>query len=42
MQNLPPALLSKIYFEGEAYLFQEMQPIADKIKFNLIEIIIMI
>lgn len=37
MQNLPPALLGEVDFEGEAYLFQEMQPIADKIKFNLIE-----
>jgi uncharacterized protein (DUF2252 family) len=37
MQNIPPALLNEIDFEGEAYLFQEMQPIADKIKFNLIE-----
>ncbi len=37
MQNISPALLSEIDFEGEAYLFQEMQPMADKIKFNLIE-----
>jgi len=37
MQNLPPALLSEIDFEGEAHPFQEMQPIVDKIKFNLID-----
>jgi uncharacterized protein (DUF2252 family) len=36
MQNISPALLSEIDFEGEAYIFQEMQPIADKIKFDLI------
>lgn len=37
MQNIPPALLSEIDFEGESYVFQEMQPSEDKIKFELIE-----
>jgi uncharacterized protein (DUF2252 family) len=37
MQNIPPALLSEIDFQGETYVFQEMQPAADKIKFELIE-----
>ncbi|WDF56944.1 DUF2252 domain-containing protein [Mucilaginibacter sp. KACC 22063] len=37
MQNIPPALLSEIEFEGESYIFQEMQPLADKINFELIE-----
>ena len=37
MQNIPPALLSEIDFQGETYVFQEMQPSQDKIKFELIE-----
>ncbi len=37
MQNISPALLSQIIFRKEAYVFQEMQPAADKIKFELIE-----
>ena len=34
MLNLPPTLLSDIDFEVEAYLFQKMQHMADRIKFN--------
>ncbi len=37
MQNISPALLSAINFQGETYVFQEMQPAADKINFELIE-----
>lgn len=37
MQNISPALLSQIIFQDEPYVFQEMQPAADKIKFELIE-----
>ncbi|SDT14351.1 Uncharacterized conserved protein, DUF2252 family [Mucilaginibacter mallensis] len=37
MQNISPALLSAINFQGDTYVFQEMQPTADKIKFELIE-----
>ena len=37
MQNISPALLSPTVFNGNTYVLQEMQPIADKIKFELIE-----
>lgn len=37
MQNISPALLSQIIFKNDAYVFQEMQPSADKINFELIE-----
>lgn len=37
MQNISPALLSKIVFKNDTYVFQEMQPAADKINFELIE-----
>lgn len=37
MQNVSPALLSHTEFKGDSYVIQEMQPTADKIKFELIE-----
>nr|MBB6149379.1 uncharacterized protein (DUF2252 family) [Mucilaginibacter sp. SP1R1] len=37
MQNISPALLSQITFMNDVYVFQEMQPAADKINFELIE-----
>ena len=37
MQNIPPAQLSSLYFEGESYLMQEMQPTKDRINFEMIQ-----
>ena len=37
MQNISPALLSQIIFKNDVYVLQEMQPVADKINFKLIE-----
>lgn len=37
MQNVSPALLSTTVFQENAYVIQEMQPSADKIKFELIK-----
>ncbi|WP_184546801.1 DUF2252 domain-containing protein [Mucilaginibacter sp. FT3.2] len=37
MQNVSPALLSTTVFQENAYIIQEMQPSADKIKFELIK-----
>lgn len=37
MQNIPPVLLGTSIFNGDHYLFQEMQPYADKINFELLE-----
>lgn len=37
MQNISPALLRQIIFQNKAYVFQEMQPTADKIKLELIK-----
>jgi uncharacterized protein (DUF2252 family) len=37
MQNMSPALLSVTDFNGETYILQEMQPAADKIKFEMIQ-----
>jgi Uncharacterized protein conserved in bacteria (DUF2252) len=37
MQNIPPAQLSTLYFEGEHYLMQEMQPAKDRINFKMIQ-----
>nr|WP_068889453.1 DUF2252 family protein [Pedobacter panaciterrae] len=34
MQNIPPALLSTTVFKKDGYVLQEMQPFADKIKFE--------
>lgn len=36
MQNVPPALLSTTVFKEDDYVLQEMQPYADKIKFELL------
>ena len=37
MQNIPPAQLSTLYFEGDHYLMQEMQPTKDRINFKMIK-----
>ncbi len=37
MQNIPPAQLSALIFEGESYLMQEMQPTKDRINFRMIQ-----
>ncbi len=37
MQNVPPAQLSTLYFAGEHYLMQEMQPTKDRINFKMIQ-----
>ena len=37
MQNIPPALLSPLSFEGEFYVMQELQPTVDRINFEVIE-----
>ena len=37
MQNISPALLSPTVFKGNTYVLQEMQPMADRINFELIE-----
>lgn len=37
MQNIPPAQLSTLYFKGESYLMQEMQPTKDRINFEMIQ-----
>lgn len=36
MQNVSPALLSTTVFKQDNYVFQEMQPYADKIRFELL------
>jgi uncharacterized protein (DUF2252 family) len=36
MQNVSPALLNTTLFKSDAYVLKEMQPIADKVDFNLI------
>ena len=36
MQNISPALLSTTEFKGDHYVLKEMQPIADKIDFEVI------
>lgn len=36
MQNISPALLSTTVFKADNYVFQEMQPYADKIRFDLL------
>ena len=37
MQNIPPAQLSTMEFEGDSYIMQEMQPTKDRINFKLIQ-----
>jgi uncharacterized protein (DUF2252 family) len=37
MQNVSPALLSAAEFQGDSYALKEMQPMADKVDFNLIK-----
>lgn len=37
MQNIPPAQLSTLCFQGEYYLMQELQPTKDRINFKLID-----
>ncbi|MDQ2720797.1 MAG: DUF2252 domain-containing protein [Bacteroidota bacterium] len=37
MQNIAPAQLSTIEFEGQSYLMQELQPTKDRINFKMIE-----
>ena len=37
MQNIPPAQLSTLIFEGESYLMQELQPTRDRINFKIIK-----
>ncbi len=37
MQNIPPAQLSSLFFEGEFYLMQELQPAKDRINFKMIQ-----
>lgn len=37
MQNITPAQLSTLFFEGESYLMQEMQPTKDRINFKMIQ-----
>ena len=37
MQNIPPAQLSTLYFRGESYLMQELQPTKDRINFEMIQ-----
>lgn len=37
MQNISPALISPTVFKGDTYVLQEMQPMADRINFELIE-----
>lgn len=37
MQNIPPALLSTIWFKNESYVIQEMQSEKDGIKLNVIK-----
>ncbi len=37
MQNVSPALLSKIMFHKQSYVMQEMQPTKDRINFELIQ-----
>lgn len=36
MQNISPALLSTTVFKQDTYVFQEMQPYADRIRFELL------
>jgi len=36
MQNVSPALLSSTIFKGEPYVLKQMQPLADKIKLELL------
>ncbi len=36
-QNIPPALLSTAVFKNDSYVIQEMQPVEDKVDFNLIK-----
>jgi len=37
MQNVSPALLDTTIFKGDSFLLQELQPMEDKIDFNLIK-----
>ena len=37
MQNIPPAKLSTLDFEGKSYVIQELQPTADRINFEMIQ-----
>jgi uncharacterized protein (DUF2252 family) len=37
MQNIPPAQLSTLDFQGKSYVMQEMQPTRDRFNFELIE-----
>ncbi|GAC1424965.1 MAG: DUF2252 domain-containing protein [Flavisolibacter sp.] len=37
VQNIPPALLSTTEFKNDSYVMQEMQPVEDKVDFNLIK-----
>ncbi len=37
MQNIPPAQLSVLNFNGKSYLMQELQPTKDRINFELIQ-----
>ena len=37
MQNVPPALLTPVIFKGAPYVLKQMQPIQDKIDFELIK-----
>jgi uncharacterized protein (DUF2252 family) len=37
MQNIPPAQLSTLDFEGNSYLMQELQPLKDRINFEIIQ-----
>ena len=37
MQNVSPAFLSSVEFGGESYILKELQPVADKINFELIK-----
>ena len=37
VQNISPALLSTTEFKNDSYVMQEMQPVEDKVDFNLIK-----
>jgi uncharacterized protein (DUF2252 family) len=37
LQNIPAALLSTTVFRGESFIIQELQPVKDTIKFNLLK-----
>jgi uncharacterized protein (DUF2252 family) len=37
MQNVPPAMLAAVIFKGRPYILQELQPVKDSIRFELIK-----